>query len=207
MRRVILLVVYLLDFTMMAEVIDNSIMVSSYRAVSDNVVNGSAFEKTVVSVSKGTVVLLPKRAQIYRDEEIDSIEIYTQKVLDFRGHPPHPMHIKDIKKYMGIAAKVRGDSLYLATYGEWVNGDGRAYMRLSIIIPKDQLLIQDSSLSGEKSIAYMAGNWWESALSFIEYFSALRSKQFQECYWYGKTTPKDGWTVLKSEPDTLRTVL
>jgi hypothetical protein len=58
------------------------------------------------------------------------------KTLSFGGHPPEPMSIHGARKTMGCAVRVEGDSLVVATYGEWASRkEGGAHMKLVAVIP------------------------------------------------------------------------
>jgi hypothetical protein len=157
-----------------------------------NVQNGSAYDKASVDISKYTKLILPADATIQRNGERGKFKIYMEKTLGFVGHPPESMSIKDARKNMGCACRVDGDSLIVATYGEWDSHiEGGASMRLLFVVPESFEIETDKSLSGENS----KGREWDGIY-------LTKPKNVDNGYWYGPASPASGWNAIPDIPDT-----
>ena len=157
-----------------------------------NVQNGSAYDKASLDITKYNKLFLPSNATIKRNGEPGKLEIYMEKTLGFVGHPPESMSIKKTRKEMGCTCRADGDSLMVATYGEWNSHiEGGASMQLLFVVPKSIEIETDESLSGEDS----KGLEWDGGY-------LTKPKNFEEGYWYGPASSATGWSAIPDIPDT-----
>jgi hypothetical protein len=150
------------------------------HAAADNVTNGRVYEKTSWKEQGIRTLTVPKGTRV---EHGKTIEIFTEKSLHFLGHPPLPMHISKAKEYMGVAGRSEASSLTLATFGEWDSKEGGASLRMVVRAPEGVRVKFDSNLSGPRSQAQG---------------KAAEKKGF---YWYGPTSPADGWELISFVSD------
>ena len=169
-------------------------LVISKYSVNPAVVNGSSFEKAALQLPPNKLLVIPQEALVEKKKQGDKVEIYLEKRLNFRGHPPSPMHIRDAREYMGIASREEKDAVFIATFGEWDSHiEGGAWIRMFICVPDKVELKKANRLSGEESKAYFDQ---DSA-----WMKLMDSPQFKKCYWYGAITPKEGWHRIETQPD------
>ena len=87
------------------------------------ITNGHAFESGGITVDGEQILVFPENAVV---EEYDGERVlfYLTKSLSCGGHPPSPMHIKDGRKYLGVAWSVEDGEMIFSTFGEWANRGG-----------------------------------------------------------------------------------
>jgi hypothetical protein len=160
---------------------DPSVVLDSEHAPSRLVENGIAYDRAIVSAGSAKTVVLPDTAVVRRTTETGSVRLFTAKRLGFGGHPPEQISIRDARKRMGCAVRTEGDSLVVATFGEWDSGiEGGARMKLVAVVPEGLAVEQREGLAG-KPIGTQGRAWSRSA------------------------PPADGWSAVPDEPDTDRT--
>jgi hypothetical protein len=160
-----------------------------------NVDNGSAYDRAAVDLGAAKKLVLPDNAVVQRWGEAGKVQLFMKKTLEFRGHPPEPMSIGDARNNMGCAVKVEGDDLLVATFGEWDSRiEGGADIRLFAVVPEGVELELRKGLSGPDS----AGREWHGLW-------LTKPRDAKGGYWYGPTSPADGWTAVPAAPDPART--
>lgn len=156
--------------------------------------NGSAFDKATVDLGKCTNVIVPDNAEVRRQGTANEFQVFMKKTLGFAGHPPERMSIRVVRKYMGCAVKVEGDSLMLATFGEWDSQiEGGTRMRVVLVLPQNFPVETRAGLSGPES----SGREWHG-----EYLT--KPKGVKEGYWYGPASPAQGWMAVPDSRDPKR---
>jgi hypothetical protein len=169
-------------------------LIITKSSTNPSVVNGFSYEKATLQLPPNKSLVIPQEALVERKKQGDKVEIYLEKSLDFFGHPPSPMHIRDAREYMGIASREEKDAIFIATFGEWDSHvEGAASIRILLCVPEKVELKKAERLSGEESKAHFNedGSW----------IKLIDSPQFKKCYWYGAITPKEGWNRIETQPD------
>ncbi len=157
-------------------------------APSPAVENGVIRETGRLDVSGITTLIIPETATVRVGTASNRVEIRMEKELTFFGHPPHPMDIRKARDYLGCAYKKEGDTVTLATYGEWSSMEGGAQVRLLLLVPPGIAVARRPDLSGDNSIAKPA-----DAFAWME---LIDSPQFRRCYWYTAPNPAADWTKV-----------
>ncbi|NQT15065.1 MAG: hypothetical protein HQ582_20075 [Planctomycetes bacterium] len=153
--------------------------------------NGLAYDKASVDVSSYRRLVLPADAALDRGGQPGKLDIYMEKTLSFLGHPPASMSIRKSRKKMGCACRAEGDSLTVATYGEWDSHiEGGASMRLLFVVPESIEIETDESLSGEDS----KGLQWNGVC-------LTEPKDGDMGYWVGPASPTTEWYAIPDVPD------
>jgi len=176
--------------------LDSSIVVSErYVAIGGAIVeNGSAFDRAVLDVTPYKTLILPDDAAVRDGAPAKEVQIFMQKKLSFGGHPPERMSIRGARKNMGSAVKADGDTLMVATFGEWDSRiEGGAFMGLLFLVPEEIKIRRQANLSGPDS----AGREWTGAY-------LTKPKDAKEGYWYGPASPAEGWSRVPDVPDRER---
>lgn len=173
---------------------DPSVTTDRHRAPSDNVENGTAHDRATVDLGSAKRIVLPDTATVRRTGEGSSIRLFMAKRLAFVGHPPEPMGVRDARTNMGCATKAEGNSLIIATFGEWSNIEGGADVKLVAEVPGGLTVEQREGLSGVTS----AARGWQGV-------KVTKPADAKSGYWYGPTTPAPGWSAVADEPDPDRT--
>jgi len=164
------------------------------RGPSDNVENGTAYDRATVDVGSAKRIVLPDSATVRRMGDNAPVRLFMAKRLAFAGHPAQPMSIRDGRNNMGCATRVEGDGLVIATFGEWNNIGGGADVKLVAHVPATLTVEQRSDLSGVTS----AARGWHGV-------DISKPADGKGGYWYGPTAPTAGWSVVPDEPDPDRT--
>jgi hypothetical protein len=160
-----------------------------------NVENGSAFDRATVDLGTAKKIALPDNAVVRKTAEAGQVRLFMKKTLAFGGHPPEAMSIRGARKNMGCAVKVEGETLVVATYGEWDSHiEGGTDLRLVAVVPDGIEVVQRAGLSGQDSV----GQEWHG-----KYLT--KPKDAQGGYWYGPASPAEGWSAVPDVPDSGRT--
>jgi hypothetical protein len=156
--------------------------------------NGSAFDQTALEIGTCKKVVLPDDAIVRREGEGSKLRLFLKKTLAFGGHPPHSMSIRDGRKHIGCAVKAEGDTLFLATFGEWDTGhEGGVYLRVVVLVPTGIAIEERAGLSGMMSALQNRGG-----------HALPRLTEFEEGCWNVRASPGQGWTVIPDIPDSER---
>jgi hypothetical protein len=156
--------------------------------------NGSAFDRAALDVAPYTVLVLPEDAEVREGAPEKTLQIFMRKTLSFGGHPPERMSVSGARKNMGCAVKAEGDTLTVATFGEWDSHiEGGAFMGLLFIVPEGVETRRQAGLSGDNS----AGRTWEGAY-------LTKPKDARDGFWYGPASPAGGWSAVPDVPDPER---
>ena len=151
-------------------------------------------EARYASDAKAKKLALPDTATVRRAGEAGTVQLFMAKTLSFAGHPPGPMSTRGARKHMECAARVEGDALVVATYGEWDSRiEGGAHLKLVAVVPDGIEVEQRKGLSGPDS----AGQERHGQ-------DLTQRKDAREGYWYGPASPADGWTAVPAVPDPER---
>jgi hypothetical protein len=95
---------------------------------------------------------------------------------------------------MGCAVRSEGDALVVATYGEWDSHiEGGAHMKLVAVVPDGFAVEHRKTLSGPDSAGHERHGQHRA-----------KPKDAQDGYWYGPSSPAEGWTAVPSVPDPAR---
>jgi hypothetical protein len=176
--------------------LDPSIEVSErYVGIGGSVVeNGSAYDRAALDLAPYKVVVLPDDAEVREGAPDRQLQLFMRKVLAFGGHPPERMSVRGARKNMGCAVRAQGDTLTVATFGEWDSHiEGGAFMGLLVVVPEGVEVRRQERLSGGDS----AGREWHG-----EYLT--KPKDAKDGYWYGPASPADGWSAVPDVPDPAR---
>jgi hypothetical protein len=137
----------------------------------DKVENGDVFEVARVELPASVnEILAPSGTRVVRAPagSARALFVATQKTMRFMGHPPSPITLEGVRANMGCASKVEGDTLELATFGEWKNKEGSASLRVVVRLPPGVRLGMMNELGGPESIAAHGtgrslGQWYAQA--------------------------------------------
>jgi len=172
------------------------VLTEPFRTVHGRVVeNGSVFDRAAVKIGTSKMLVLPHDAIIRRKGAPGEVQLFMKKTLEFAGHPPEPMSVRDARRNMGCAVKVDGHDLLIATFGEWDSHiEGSAQMKLVVNIAHGVEFEMRKGFSGENSAGHDVN---EGVVSMPQ---GLKGG-----YWYGPTLPAQGWTAVPDVPDPDRT--
>jgi hypothetical protein len=132
---------------------DRSVVLSARKAPSTKVENGAAFDSAVLDLAGRTRLVVPDNAEVLRGAAGGTTRVYLKKTLGFGGHPPEPMSIRTVRKYMGCATKAEGEALVLGTFGEWKSKEGGSRIKLVVVVPAGVEVEKVAGLSGPESAA------------------------------------------------------
>lgn len=117
------------------------------------VVNGTAHDIAQVELGTQRVIAIPMNATV-RECQPGACTIYVKKHLGVLAHPPERISIVGQRKHMGCATACVGDTLLVATFGEYeLPGHGGATIDLEMEIPKGVRIERRTDLAGPKSLA------------------------------------------------------
>lgn len=171
--------------------LDPSIVVDKEHVIDPEVENGTAYDKAVVDLRAARRVVLPDTAVLRRGGGVGTVRLLMAKRLSFGGHPPEPMTLSGARKNMGCAVRAEGGSLVVATYGEWDSRvEGGADITLIAIVPDGLEVKRRKGLSGPRSEAQEH-----------RHESLAKPTPAKGRYWYGPTSPAEGWNAVAAEPD------
>jgi hypothetical protein len=158
--------------------------------VDSNVTNGAAYDIAALTGFDSVKVLeIPDSGSDVTTWLQEDISIQIKKVVSFGGHPGYPITPVQARKNMGVALKRKGDTLIVATFGEWSCMEGGASLQMKIRAPETVTIVKSSSLNGEYSAAIPAEH------PVINYTDST--------FWYTITVPGNGWEKIDDIPDTL----
>jgi hypothetical protein len=152
--------------------------------------NGTVYEHARVDVHGVSKVILPKDAIVRRAHGPEAIQIFMAKQLQFFGHPPAPINLQSAHTYLGCAIRKEGNTVTVATYGEWGSMEGGARIHLLALVPEGLPVELRGNLSGQQGIANQG---------------AEPPGAGPDGYWYGARTPAKEWRALPSRPDPEKT--
>ena len=173
---------------------DPSVSLDRHHAPSDNVENGTAFDRAIVHLGSATRIVLPDNATVRRTGDGSPVRLFMAKRLAFTGHPPQPMGVRDARTNMGCAIRPEGNGVVVATFGEWGNIEGGAEIKLVAEVPNGLTVEQRAELSGMTS----AARGWQGV-------QVTKPADSKSGYWCGPSSPAPGWTAVPDEPDPDRT--
>ncbi len=129
--------------------------------------NGISYEKVIVSVpQKIRTVVVPSSSRVIVSGSVNAIEIYLRKTLHWMGHPSEHTSIVTEGAEMGVAGKIQGPRLYLATFGDWVSFEGGSDISAVVVVPEHLKTIERRSLhygdeeSFERMQAFKKERWF-----------------------------------------------
>jgi hypothetical protein len=175
---------------------DNSIVLSEpFHTVHGlTIENGSTFDQGSVDIRPYKKLIVPKDAEVRNAAAGAPLQVFMRKTLSFHGHPPEPMSVWTARKNMGCAVKAEGETLHLATFGEWDSRiEGGASMCLMLLVPEGVEVEKRSRMSGPDSV----GREWNG-----QYLT--KPKDAKGGYWYGPASPAEGWAAIPDVPDPKR---
>jgi hypothetical protein len=149
-------------------------------ATDEHLENGCSYERASFDFSRFRALVLPHDAVVRRGLATDAFNVYVEKIQAFKGWPEKKLAISAFRTNMGVAFRVSGQAVALATFGEWGTSDGGGTVRLTVIIPADLELKRREDISGQASIA-----------------NAQAPGQLGP----GSGQPRPGWTIVKTEPN------
>lgn len=165
---------------------DSTIIENSESADNSNVINGIAYDLSVLTINERiNKIKIPKDVIEVKNSENNEIRIFSKKIVNFWGHPPGKISPKIAREFMGFAYKENESILSIATFGEWnTKKEGGALIEFKIEVPKGIEIIKEDSLSSENSLA-----------SSYKLYAKEDGK-----YWYADITPSAGWSTISSKP-------
>jgi hypothetical protein len=83
---------------------DPSIMLDE-QAVDPKVENGSAYDRAMIDLGNIKKIVLPDNASVRALGKTGELQLLIIKTLNFSGHPPRPMSVRDARKNMGLATR------------------------------------------------------------------------------------------------------
>ena len=166
------------------------------RVFAGNIENGSLYDKAEIALTGYSKLIVPETARVRFDEADQRLQIYLKKSLLFVGQIDEPMTVRNTRKYMGLATRKEGEGLVLATFGEWDSHiEGGTWMEIQLIVPKKTTVEIRPDQCGVRSIAHQPiGNW------------IVKSPDAKDGFWFGRSSPASGWSVVPSVPDPERNV-
>jgi hypothetical protein len=175
--------------------IDQSIELFDPFRASEIVENGSAYDRAVVDLGSAKRIVLPNDAVVRRTGKSEKVQLFVKKTLAYAGHPGEPMSIREARNNMGCAVKVEGDTLVVATVGEWDSFiEGGGHIRLVAVVPEGVELELRKGLSGPTS----DGQEWDRKRP-----PGLRGMRGVASY--KPVSLEKGWTAVPDVPDPNRT--
>jgi hypothetical protein len=157
---------------------------SSDSSEDKNVTNGSAFDCYGFSFGGVSTLIIPEGVELTESAGADTIIVKANKTLAFSGHPPKPMSPETARNNMGLAYKLEGDILTLATYGEFATKEGGASIKLVVLVPPKREIERRKDLNGPNSLA-----------------ATTTYPANEKDYWYTGNKPAAGWIAFKAVPD------
>ncbi len=150
--------------------------------------NGTVHDSAEIPLADVRTVRVPERAEVEFVESGTTIRAEMAKTLAFAGHPPRRMSIRETAKNMGVATRMEGDLMELATYGEWDSQiEGGAFIELTLVVPKHISVVRGTSLSGPDSVA----QGWDN--------EDADPRGDPDTYGYVPTKPAKVWTAYPGE--------
>jgi len=180
-----------MDRLIAAEPTDDRSVVIAPKAPSADVENGTAFERGEIDLGTVARLTVPLEADVVQEGSGTKVRLFTAKRLGFSGHPPEKMSIRTARNNFGCATRTEDGALVVGTFGEFATKEGGAHMKLRIIVPQGIAVEKRAELSGPSSKVHTG--------------SGLKPRDPKGSYWYGPTSPADGWTIVKTTPDADRT--
>jgi hypothetical protein len=154
------------------------------RVHDPKVESGVAYDQATVDVDRYRGVVVPADAVVERDGPPGRVEIYMEKALGYVGDSGERLSIRDERKMMGCARKAEGDTLVLATYGEWMTVEGGAWMRVRLRAPAGLRIESRKGLSGPAYVDRPVKGTPDQEKALLE---------------------QGGWEAIRDEPDPRRT--
>ena len=156
------------------------------------VFSGSLFQHGSVARGAHTKLIVPDDAVLVQGAG-KGIDVFVQKALGFRGHPPEPMPLAGLRQNFGVASRSENKTLELATFGEFATKEGGASLRLVIQVPTGLAVVRHAEYSGVNSAA-------------TDWKGDKRSPTAGRVgYWYATPNPGSGWQRLALKDDAHRT--
>ncbi len=150
--------------------------------------DGTAYDQASLKTDNVKKLILPQNAEVRHSSDSGKIELFMAKRFGVAGRKFESVRIRELRNHMGCAVNAEGETLLLATYGEWRDMHGGADIKIVVIVPQGIEVEQRNGLSGEDSAAKGA----EKNELDIKY--ALKKSRSSTDYYRG-------WRVVKDEPD------
>ncbi len=152
---------------------------------SDKVQNGHVYEVGRVALATNIRrLVVPTHARV-RSGPDGVLTIATDKGLAFKGHPPQKITLENVRANMGVATKIDGDALLVASFGEWDSKEGGAALVISIVTPPGLRVERRDDLDDRGSIAN-------------------KGTAPPKGHWYGGSSPTPGWQQVPVDLDPKR---
>jgi hypothetical protein len=154
----------------------------------EDLVSGAAYDVARLPIPAIRRLVVPAGTRV-ESGDADELLVYMKKSVGSAGYPPKPITPLVARRAMGCAWRRAGDTLELGPYGDWSNIEGRASIRVLVVVPRRV----EVSVTGVAGAAQLdEPGWW------------LRHRENDPGYWYAASVPADGWKALISEPDPSR---
>lgn len=165
-------------------------------AVNAKVFSGSVFARGNVPLgAKVARLIVPETAAVAFGAPAATVELFVEKTLAFAGHPPQPMPAAGLERNMGMATRIEGSDLVLATYGEWDSRiEGSASILLFVRVPVGSTVVRRVGLEGDDSAAAI----WPDSIPYE------KQEAGRIGYWYAPVRPSPGWTSVPLRADPQR---
>ncbi len=150
--------------------------------------NGTAFDRATIKLGENQTVVVPFDAQVEFSEQPGRVTILMKKMMGFMGHPPKMITIDDARNTMGCACLASDGKLRIATYGEFVCGEGSRAIQLTIRVPQGVRVEKDNREKELQRGQEVTG-------------SPLELHQEGKETWCALEGSKQRWTPIPSEPD------
>jgi hypothetical protein len=103
-----------------------------------NVLIGSSFESFKIRVPDGVRRIETPEDTDWRVSSCDEVDGIIKKNLGWAGHPADEkggMSIHEEREVLGVAARVRGRTLQIASFGEWHSFEGGSFNQFVLTVP------------------------------------------------------------------------
>jgi hypothetical protein len=143
--------------------------------------NGSSFERASFNFAPYRALVVPEDTVIRRGLGTDDFTIYVEKKQTFAGWHDKKLSIKELRSLMGVCMRLNGQSLAIATYGDWGTPTEGARVKLTILLPSDLEVRKRPDLGGLTGLA-----------------NGYRAPELHP----GPGKPKPGWTIIETVPNS-----
>ena len=103
-----------------------------------DVENGTVYDRAAIDLGGVKHVVLPSDVIIRRTGDSGKLQLFMKKTMSFHGYPPKPIRLGDVRSNMGCAFRIEGDTMVVATFGEWDSHiEGGVQLRLVAVVPME----------------------------------------------------------------------
>lgn len=149
--------------------------------------NGEVYDCGALRYSSLQKLRVPEEMTIVRTTDADHFSVHLTKALLYQGHPIEPLSRDQARQKMGCAYRAEGNTLILATFGEWLTNEGGAIMRFTVSVPAGLEVETSPGLAGPDSAAQ----------------DRTSIPQFPRNNWFGSGRPAAGWASIATRSENI----